>query len=55
MVNLLGALDNIANRRAITASQLAYVLKQGYAVWMRGYLELTPYGQQVLCTLSKAA
>jgi hypothetical protein len=55
MTDLLRVLDNINNRRAITAEQLGSSLKLGYAVWMRGYLELTPYGQTVLDTMAKAA
>jgi len=34
---------------------LASALKLGYAVWMRGFLELTDYGKTVYNTVAKAA
>ena len=55
MKDLVRVLDNISNRRAITADQLASALKLGYAVWMRGFLELTDYGKAVYNTVAKAA
>jgi hypothetical protein len=52
---LLKYLDKIEQGEAVTAEQLREALRMGYAIWQRGRLVLTDYGQQVLATLANAA